>query len=171
MLKDMDPARPARVADSSVLLARVRVVLLTLVVLAMVGMAVDLLLLGHFEDAWQFPPLVVIGIGLCVAVWAGLSRSRTAMRGMQLTMLLFLGTGAAGVVLHYEGNSEFQREMDPALTGWPLFTKVIQAKAPPALAPAALMQIGLLGLLYTYRNGAASRDAVPAAPPASRSTP
>ena len=170
MLTDMGPARRSSSADS-VLLARVRVVLLVLVVLAMAGMAADLLLLGHYEDSWQLPPLVVIGIGLCVAVWAGLSRSRTAIRSMQLTMLLFLVTGGAGIVLHYEGNSEFQREMDPALTGWPLFAKVMQAKAPPALAPAALMQIGLLGLLYTYRNDAAPRDAVAAAPPTTRSTP
>jgi hypothetical protein len=28
------------------------------------------------------------------------------------------------------------------------------AKAPPALAPAGLIQLGLLGLLYTYRHPA-----------------
>ena len=55
-------------------------------------------------------------------------------------------------MLHYESNSEFQREMDPSLTGWPLLVKVMQAKAPPALAPASMMQIGLLGLLYAYRT-------------------
>ena len=28
------------------------------------------------------------------------------------------------------------------------------AKAPPALAPAGMIQMGLLGLLYTYRHPA-----------------
>jgi len=48
--------------------------------------------------------------------------------------------------------------MDPSLEGWALFVKVIRAKAPPALAPAAMIQIGLLGLLYTYRLVAPAKD-------------
>jgi hypothetical protein len=28
----------------------------------------------------------------------------------------------------------------------------MKAKAPPALAPASMIQLGLLGLLYTYRH-------------------
>jgi len=55
------------------------------------------------------------------------------------------------------GNTEFQHEMDPTLEGWTLFVKVMRAKAPPALAPAANIQIGLLGLLYTYRHAASER--------------
>jgi hypothetical protein len=30
--------------------------------------------------------------------------------------------------------------------------KAIHSKAPPALAPAAMIQMGLLGLLYTYKH-------------------
>jgi hypothetical protein len=58
------------------------------------------------------------------------------------------------MLLHYGGNSEFQREVDPAIGGWSLVVKVMTAKAPPALAPAGLIQLGLLGLLYTYRHPA-----------------
>jgi hypothetical protein len=32
--------------------------------------------------------------------------------------------------------------------------KSITSKAPPALAPAAMIQMGLLGLLYTYKHPA-----------------
>jgi hypothetical protein len=67
-------------------------------------------------------------------------------------MVLFIASGLIGLVLHYIGNREFQREMDPALGGWALFVKVMTAKAPPALAPSVMVQMGLLGLLYTYRH-------------------
>ena len=44
--------------------------------------------------------------------------------------------------------------MDPALSGMALFQKAILAKAPPALAPGAMTQLGLIGLAYTFRHPA-----------------
>lgn len=130
---------------------RLRALLLALVTIGMVGTGVDLLLLDHYEDVWQLAPLVMVVVGLVVVAWAWFAGSANAVTAMRITMVLFLATGAAGLLLHYNGNREFQHEMDPSLQGWPLFVKVIRAKAPPALAPAAMIQIGLLGLLYTYR--------------------
>lgn len=132
-------------------LATMRQWLLALVGLAMAGSLADLLLLGHYEDGWQLPPIVLLAIGLPAVAWAGLRQSRMAIVALRATMLLVLLAGAVGVALHFDGNREFQREMDPDLTGWPLVVKVMRAKAPPALAPAAMAQIGLLGLLATYR--------------------
>ena len=60
----------------------------------------------------------------------------------------------AGVVLHFRGNMSFQLDMDPAIAGWDLFTKVMHAKAPPALAPGAMVQLGLIGLIYTLGHPA-----------------
>lgn len=117
----------------------------------MVGTAVDLLLLNHYEEVWQFPPLVMIVFGLVVVAWVWFVGSANAVTAMRITMVLFLATGAAGLLFHYNGNREFQRETDPSLHGWALFVKAIRSKTPPALAPAAMIQIGLLGLLYTYR--------------------
>lgn len=149
--------RPDTASDAGPVLGQLRTLLLLVAVIGMAGTAVDLLLLEHYEDIWQAPPLIVVGLGLVVAGWAWYSGSATAVLAMRITMVLFLATGAAGLVLHYDGNSEFQREMDPALEGWALFVKVIRAKAPPALAPAAIIQIGLLGLLYTFRHAALAR--------------
>jgi hypothetical protein len=59
--------------------------------------------------------------------------------------------------LHFEVNMEFQREMDPALAGMALFQKAILAKSPPALAPGAMIQLGLIGLAYTFRHPALAR--------------
>jgi hypothetical protein len=73
---------------------------------------------------------------------------------MRVTMALFICSGFVGMGLHYIGNNEFQLEIDPSLHGWRLFVKSITSKAPPALAPAAMIQMGLLGLLYTYKHPA-----------------
>jgi hypothetical protein len=44
--------------------------------------------------------------------------------------------------------------MDPTQSSWTLFTKVMTAHAPPALAPGVMAQLGLLGLIYTYQHPA-----------------
>ena len=59
------------------------------------------------------------------------------------------------MVLHFQVNIEFQLEMDPALSRhWRSFQKAILAKTPPALAPGAMIQLGLIGLAYTFRHPA-----------------
>jgi hypothetical protein len=58
-----------------------------------------------------------------------------------------------GLYLHYRGNVEFALERDPSLSGARLLWKALRG-ATPALAPGALSQLGLLGLLYTYGHPA-----------------
>jgi hypothetical protein len=132
-----------------------RRLLLLLVLLGMLGTAADLLLLEHYQDASQLVPLALITIGLPTAglAWAG---GRNAVLIFRIWMVLFVFAGGVGIVLHYNGNMEFQKEIDPTQHGWPLFVAIIRAKAPPALAPAAMIQLGLLGLAFTYRHPALS---------------
>ena len=47
---------------------------------------------------------------------------------------------------------DFQLEANPDLAGWALIKKLLRAKAPPALAPGVLVQLGLLGSIYGYRH-------------------
>jgi hypothetical protein len=137
-----------------------RRLLLLILGLSMLGTAGDLLLIAHYEDGWQLPPLVLIGIALVIVGWLGVGAGKAAsppwiaVLALRVTMTMFVAAGVAGVLLHYNGNREFQTEMDPSLTGWALFAKVVTAKAPPALAPGVMVQLGLLGLLYTYRHPA-----------------
>ena len=63
-----------------------------------------------------------------------------------------------GAWLHFQVNMEFQLEMDPSLAGMQLFRKAILAKTPPALAPGAMLQLGLIGLAYTFRHPALQRQ-------------
>ena len=131
-----------------------RRLLLLLLTVAMIGTAVDLMLLDHHEDFWQVVPLGLMALGVVSVVVAAMRGGAGAVAVMRVTMALFICAGFVGIGLHYAGNTEFQREMDPSLDGWSLFMKSITSKAPPALAPAAMIQMGLLGLLYTYKHPA-----------------
>ena len=142
----------ARVRSGPTAAQSLRRGLLVLLGLGLLGTAVDLVLLDHYEDVWQMPPLVLCAASLLIVLWVGLNGGRTAIRALRIVMLLCIVSGFAGLGLHYNGNREFQHEIDPELAGWALFLKVVTAKAPPALAPAVMAQLGFLGLLYTYRH-------------------
>ncbi|HEY7498701.1 MAG TPA: hypothetical protein VH740_09315 [Vicinamibacterales bacterium] len=131
---------------------RMRRLLLAILTIGLVGTSVDLVLLKHYEDGWQIAPLVLLAAAVLEVVWLAWTGSRTAVAVLRVTMALSIVAGALGFVLHYQSNLEFQKEVDPSLTGWPLVMIVMRAKAPPALAPAAMIQLGLLGLLCTFRH-------------------
>ena len=134
-----------RSIESTLALAR-RVILIILLV-GMVGILIELLLLEHFEDALQFVPLGLLGLGVVTLLWHARSPHRTSTRAVRALMVLFLVSGALGVFLHYRGNVEFERERRPEAGGWTLFREAMMG-ATPALAPGAMVQLGLLGLLY-----------------------
>ena len=133
--------------------------LLVLLAIGLIGTAVDLVLLDHYEDAWQMPPLVLTVGSLAIVLWVGLRGGAAAITTLRIAMVLCVASGLLGLALHYNGNREFQHEIDPSLAGWDLFRKVVTAKAPPALAPAVMAQLGFLGLLYTYRHPDLEPDA------------
>jgi hypothetical protein len=130
-----------------------RRVLLALVALGAGGLGLDLLLLEHFESAWQFTPLVLLGgvlAGTAALVRWPTARAVRLFRGL---MGLCVAAGLLGLYLHYRGNVEFELERDPLRRGFALFWEAIRG-ATPALAPASLSQLGLLGLASTFRHPA-----------------
>lgn len=131
----------------------VRRLVLALVLAGMAGLGAELMLLEHHEDAWQLLPLVVLALGFASGLAFALRPGRATVRTFQGAMLAFVVAGALGVLLHYRGNAEFEREMDSALQGIVLFWRSLHG-ATPALAPGALAQLGLLGLACAYRHPA-----------------
>jgi len=127
---------------------------LALLVVGLVGVTAELALLDHYESATQIVPFGSILLAFVAIGWHMLAGSAASIRGIQISMLVLVVVGLVGVVLHYQGNMEFQLDIDPALSSWSLFTRVMHAKAPPALAPAAMAQLGLLGLAYAWRHPA-----------------
>ena len=142
--------------DDAVTLGGIRRLLLAILLIGMVGTAVELLLLEHDEDATQLIPLILIAAGTVAVLWNAAGRARVSVVAVQVVMALFVVSGFLGVYFHYAANVEFQREMDPALSGSALWWKVLRAKAPPALAPGTMIQLGLIGLAYAYRQPAVS---------------
>ena len=68
-------------------------------------------------------------------------------------MLLCLISGIVGGGLHYKAKVEFKLETNPDLKGWELISETIQGSSlPPVLAPGMMIQIGLLGLTYTFQH-------------------
>jgi hypothetical protein len=130
----------------------VRRFLLGILVLGMGGTAVELLLLKHDEGWTQLVPLVLLGLGLAGVAWHAVRPGRASASTVRATMVGFLAAGAAGVYFHYAANVEFQLESDPSLGGRELLMRVLEAKVPPALAPGVMIQLGLIGLAYTYRS-------------------
>jgi len=139
--------------------SQLRRLVLALLTFGVVAVGGELLALGHDEDPWQLVPFGLIVLTLIAIAWIGLTGSAASIRALRVTMVLLLAAGGMGIVLHYRGNAEFQLEMNPALSDWELFVKVLHAKAPPALAPGVMAQLGLLGLIYTARHPALSAPA------------
>ncbi len=131
-----------------------RRILLAILLIGIAGLTVELLLLAHLEDVYQLIPLVLNGAGVVAIAIVAMRPTLGSLRLFQLIMVLFVISGGVGMWLHYQATTEFQLEMDPSLSGWALFRKAIVAKAPPALAPGAMIQLGLIGLAYTFRHPA-----------------
>ena len=130
---------------------------------SLVGTVSELLLLEHFEDAWQWAPIVLIALVIVTLAWHGLDRSAASLNVLRSLMVLCIVSGALGLLLHYRGNVEFELEMYPDLSGWKLFRDSMMG-ATPALAPGAMVQIGLVGLAWTFRHPALTPNATASSP-------
>lgn len=131
--------------------------MLGILLFGLVGATAELILIGHDEDAWQLIPLIALAIAILASLGMIATRPTAASKSTRLfqgAMVQLILVAATGSVLHYRANMEFKREMDPSLSGFALFSSVIQAKAPPALAPGTLALLGLLGLASTFRLNA-----------------
>jgi hypothetical protein len=133
--------------------ASLRQLLLGLVFIGIVGLEVELALLRHADSLTQWIPHVALMIGIIGTAAVYLRPGAPTLRTFQVVMLIFLVAGVLGLYLHFRGNVEFALERDPSLSGARLIWKALRG-ATPALAPGALAQLGLLGLLYTYQHPA-----------------
>lgn len=130
--------------------------LLAIFLLGSVGSGVELVLLNHVESLLQWIPLGLILLSFCVFGWHAIRANTVSTRAIQWTMAAFIAAGLAGVYFHHQGSVEFKLESNPSMAGWQLFWQAIRSKTPPALAPGVMIQLGLIGLAYTYRHPALS---------------
>jgi hypothetical protein len=121
-------------------------------VLGLAGVSAELLLQDHNETLAQAIPLLLAGLAVVSLTHVLVSGSVRSIRGFRLVMGLVALSGVVGSGLHVRASMEFQREMDPSSSYYVQFTKAVRAKAPPALAPGAMILLGLVGLLFTVKQ-------------------
>lgn len=129
-----------------------------LYLLGCAGALAELALTGHYVDWQQWIPLALLSLGLV----AGIVRYRTTEDGARRALLamgwIIAGSGILGSILHLKGNREFELEMYPDLSGIDLVVESATG-ATPALAPGALILIGLLAVLITHKRFSVSDTA------------
>jgi len=129
----------------------IRNILLWSLLAGSAGTLLELVLIGHDEMAAQFAPLVLLGAGILAAAWTLIAPRATAIRTLQILMVVFVASGLIGIVLHYKGNEAFELEMSPSRAGLSLMTKTLTG-ATPVLAPGSMCLLGIVGLAFTYRH-------------------
>ena len=126
---------------------------LALLIFGMAGVLLELYLLGHFELTPQWTPLALLGVGVVLGFWVAARPGKGAVRALQGLMAMYVGSGALGMYFHLKANVEFELELHPTVRGMELVIESLTG-AMPALAPGTMTQLGLLGLLITFRHPA-----------------
>ncbi|MGQ0647854.1 MAG: hypothetical protein ACT4P7_09800 [Gemmatimonadaceae bacterium] len=147
----MQPIPPG--AQDSALVVALRRGLMAVFLFGVLGMTVELFLLEHTEDWKQWTPIVLLVSAVFLAIWTLARPTLISLRVFSLTMAAFVLAGALGTWYHYRGNVEFELERTPELGGVGLFAAAMGG-ATPALAPGTMIQLGLIGLLFTFRHPA-----------------
>lgn len=110
----------------------------------LLGLGTELVLLEHYEDTLQFIPFAMIGLGLLAGGWYGLRPGPASLRAFRAALAAMGLTGLVGVVLHYRGNAEFERERDASIRGMRLVWESLTG-ATPALSPGTLVLFTFIG--------------------------
>jgi hypothetical protein len=144
--------------DEPPTLARLRRYLVVTLLLGVAGLAVELLLIGHFEEWAQRVPMVLLPLGFAALTWHAVAGSPASVAVVRGVMVAFVLSGTVGIGLHYRGNEEFELEMYPSRSGFELAWRTLTG-ATPVLAPGSIALIGLVGLGATYGHPALRRAA------------
>ncbi|MBW3630138.1 MAG: hypothetical protein KY464_12670 [Gemmatimonadetes bacterium] len=128
-----------------------RRILLALVHVGTLGLLAELYLLDHTGSLTQWIPFLCLLPGLASAASVALEPSPIRLRVFRGLMVGFVAAGLLGLILHFKGNMEFELERNSSLGGLGLVWESLRG-ATPTLAPGALLQLGLVGLAYTFRH-------------------
>jgi hypothetical protein len=135
-------------------LASIRKLLLGALAVGVIGTIGELILLRHFDKPAQWIPLAALATAVPILIWHASAPSPASVRTLQVLMLAFTVLGVVGVGFHYDGNVEFERELNPSERGWTFVRKTV-AGATPVLAPGSMVLLGLVGLAHAYRHPSA----------------
>lgn len=122
-------------------------ILFIALLLNVAGILVELYFLDHFEDTFQWIPLIVLGLSTGILVSEKITDSRRLLDLFAASMLLLMIAGVVGIYFHLAGNSEFVSESYPNATTFEHIRRVLHG-ATPAFAPGSLVGMGIVGFAY-----------------------
>ena len=131
--------------------AAIRKFLLAAVAISLIGTEIELLILAHVTPLLQLLPVFLVALALVSLIWYAVARNGDSLRLFQGTMVACIVSGLLGVVVHLAFSAATETKKDPSLSGLRLIRITLTGQAPP-LAPAVMIQIGLVGLAYTFRH-------------------
>ena len=153
----------AAVPVESARLKRLRNFLTGVVLVGVVGMAAELLLIGHTDGWYQLIPVVLLTAMAVAMAWRLARPRRLTAWVVRLLMLSSVASGLAGVILHYRGNEAFELEMYPTLFGAALVFETITGVAHRDVSRRAKTTKPFLKTFYCVTKDFAS-GAAPSAP-------
>ncbi len=126
---------------------------LYLLLLSTGGVVTELVLLEHYADPWQWMPIALLALGLVTSGALALGATAARVRALRVVMIAQVMVAGLGIYLHLKSNVVFELELRPGVGGRELIVETLRG-AIPALAPGAMAQLGLLGLLVCFRHPA-----------------
>jgi hypothetical protein len=134
-----------------------RVALLILAVFIFAGTLVELLLEEHTQEALQYIPFVLCGLGIAVIVAALLRPVRRTILALRRSMGVIVAGGLLGMGLHLYRNFLFEQEIRPNAAAADLLLETLQG-ASPLVAPGILSFAALMVLIAIYDHPALEKS-------------
>lgn len=122
-------------------------ILMATLLFVLLGTAMELYLLEHYEDRLQLIPMLCIALLLVLVVILFFQKNAIVKGIFKFALLLTAASGVYGVFLHLNANYEFEQEMRPSAKGWDLFLESLSG-ALPTLAPGSMIVLALIGYSY-----------------------
>lgn len=117
---------------------------LTLVFLIL-GLLLELFLLGHYEEKWQPLPIFLLGLNIVSFPVYKLIKKRINAAFFLFSTSITGLVGLAGMWLHFQSNMQFEREMNADASMQHLILESFSG-AMPVFAPGALLLVPLVSL-------------------------
>ena len=138
---------------TDVILARLRRFLLVIAGLLLAGTILELWVINHTQEAIQWLPFILCGVGLVVVGAALLRPQRSNLMALRGVMGVVTLGSVFGVIEHIESNLGFVLEIHPNAT----FDQILSGAlggANPLLAPGMLGLAAVLAIAATYYHPA-----------------
>ena len=117
------------------------------------GSIAELYLLEHYIETRQWIPIILSAAGFVLCTWAWLRPSKGLLKMLQGLMILVALASLYGMYLHFMGNFQFEKEINPSFTTIEVLWPAIKGSN-PLLAPGMLLATAILAAGGTYRHPA-----------------